>query len=178
MLLDKIRNPHQGSTTRSPRRSPAGHQATERSPRSRWSQGELALTADRRQVPDDGIDDRDWVFVFPEPKHGPAALSEDRVNTSIPFAIGLDLGSPPVPVRFRCGAVHGAPVPETSVEEDDDSPARPYDVATKGKVGKQSAVNAVTVSAGVQFAAHQQFDVGAGGFLSLHLTADLFGRRR
>lgn len=58
------------------------------------------------------------IFVLPNPDNRPACLGEPSISISVSGDIGVDLGSPPRSVVLGAGAMGGAPVPETPVDED------------------------------------------------------------
>lgn len=67
--------------------------------------------------------DLGWRLVLPRPQDCPPQLSQLHVDCFVPGSVSRDLGGPPIGIRLWQGAMHGAAVPEASV--DVDSRSRP-----------------------------------------------------
>lgn len=69
-------------------------------------------------------------------------------------------------------------MPETPVEEHGDAPSRPHYVASKALVRQRAAINPKSISPTVKSASDCHFDARTARLLGLHLSANVFTRRR
>jgi hypothetical protein len=67
--------------------------------------------------------------MLPNPNDQPASLRETPIRIFVPFLVRFDLATPEFGIRFRPSTVHGAAVPEASINENSDTGRN------KGQVG-------------------------------------------
>lgn len=79
-------------------------------------------------------------LVRPQPKHGPAGLTESRVVSSVSRDVRIELRPPPGAVRLRVRPVFWASMPKTAVDEHGDAPPREDRIGSTAKACQRREV--------------------------------------
>lgn len=117
-------------------------------------------------------------LMFPHPDHAPTGLGQRLVVATVPSNVEVELRSPPLPVCRWEVPVLGACMPEASVDEYRDPPAREHDVGLASDPSHWSMINPEAKPAPMQLAAEGELGTSVAAAVGLHRRPRPRRRRR
>lgn len=118
------------------------------------------------------------VVMLPYPHDSPTRSVEPCVDRVVTGDVPIELAGPVVRVGPRFGAVHGAPMPEATINEDSETIPREHDVrSNRTKWRRDRHVAFVSESGAMQRRPEPNLRRGIASMVALHDGTHASGRR-